>query len=449
MPDELQLPDGRILVLPDNMTLSQRTALQNKLSAQYPDLKTGRGMEQRAQQQAMAAVRRPLDQAQVQPQTQGEFNNRQDAAIQSRYNAERAKGNVPLSDMDVALMGLGGGGAIRTLATKGLKAAAVPIIRGTVGAVGGSAAGRYGGSEIGRMFGGPKGAERGAQVGSTIGGLAGGIYGGISGEAPAVEEAPFSKVSESPGVYRGPSQVALSQRMAAEADTAARKAVPVSESPGVYRGPSSVPPNVGKVSEAPGGYTGPASARAVMTPGTAAKESGYTPPVTRVPIRPTPQSPLTPEQVPGPDTPGRGNLLTPAARRGDPRAAQELMRRGRSIIYTPAEEYPGTRLEGTLSERLAAPPTIPTPEAAPAPTFTQRVAQGVSPTGVERRAQSRVPWIPPEPGQHAVEGPSSRYAAQHSADLADLTQQWSEANTPEEKAAIEATIRQMQQGRSQ
>jgi hypothetical protein len=86
----------------------------------------------------------------------------------------------------------------------------------------------------------------------------------------------------------------------------------------------------------------------------AAKEQnesqGYTPSVTRAPIRPEPPSPFTAESVPGPDTPGKGNLLTPAARRGDPRAGQELMRRGRQVLYVPPEEYPAPRERMSLAE---------------------------------------------------------------------------------------------------
>ena len=70
-------------------------------------------------------------------------------------------------------------------------------------------------------------------------------------------------------------------------------------------------------------------------PGSSAQESGYTPSITKVPITSQPSSPLTPESVPGPDTSGKGNLLTPLAKRGDARAAQELMRRGRGVLYVP------------------------------------------------------------------------------------------------------------------
>jgi hypothetical protein len=73
----------------------------------------------------------------------------------------------------------------------------------------------------------------------------------------------------------------------------------------------------------------------IPTIGSPQQESGYTPSVTRVPIRPEPSSPLTPESVPGPDTSGKGNLLSPLARQGDPRAAQELLRRGRRVLFVP------------------------------------------------------------------------------------------------------------------
>lgn len=79
--------------------------------------------------------------------------------------------------------------------------------------------------------------------------------------------------------------------------------------------------------------------------GSAAQEAGYEPPVMKIPIRSEPAYKLTPEQVPGPDTAGKGNLLTPLARRGDFRAGAELVRRGRSVISVPAEDYTGTAAE--------------------------------------------------------------------------------------------------------
>jgi hypothetical protein len=69
--------------------------------------------------------------------------------------------------------------------------------------------------------------------------------------------------------------------------------------------------------------------------GSPAQEFGWQPAPIQVPIRPEPSSPLTPAQIPGPDSSGLVNRLTPLAKRGDPRAAQEMVRRGRSVIYVP------------------------------------------------------------------------------------------------------------------
>jgi hypothetical protein len=89
------------------------------------------------------------------------------------------------------------------------------------------------------------------------------------------------------------------------------------------------------VSESPN-----AGAAPVGAPGSAMQEQGWQPATTRVPIRQTPQYDLTPQSVPGPDTSGKGNLLTPLAKRGDPRAAAELQRRGRTVIYLPDSDTP-------------------------------------------------------------------------------------------------------------
>jgi hypothetical protein len=186
------------------------------------------------------------------------------------------------------------------------------------------------------------------------------------------------------------------------------------------------------VSEAPGGYTGLASARGGMgVPGSPAQEAGYQPPLTKVPIRPEPPNPLTPEQVPGPDTAGKGNLLTPAARRGDPRAGQELMRRGRGVLYVPAEEYPGTRLSGTLQERITPPES---------PNLTQRTATlTAAPSG-------DIPQGSPTPyeGPNRRVGPDSYKGPERRAGLEDW--QSAIASTPPGQAtpgeALSQRIRQ-------
>lgn len=67
--------------------------------------------------------------------------------------------------------------------------------------------------------------------------------------------------------------------------------------------------------------------------GSVEKEAGYQPPVIHVPFRGGAEPNVTYEQVPGPDTAGKGNLLTPAARRGEAGAGNELVRRGRTVIH--------------------------------------------------------------------------------------------------------------------
>jgi hypothetical protein len=78
----------------------------------------------------------------------------------------------------------------------------------------------------------------------------------------------------------------------------------------------------------------------IGTVGSAAQEAGYEPPVMKIPEPKGPKV-IRAEQVPGPDTAGKGNLLTPAARRGEEGAGAELMGRGRSVLYT-VPEYEGT-----------------------------------------------------------------------------------------------------------
>src|SRR5262249_23768818 len=72
-------------------------------------------------------------------------------------------------------------------------------------------------------------------------------------------------------------------------------------------------------------------------PCSASQEAGWPPRTTLVPIRTQPPADINYPQVPGPDTSGRGNILTPLARKGDAEAAAELQRRGRSVLFVPDE----------------------------------------------------------------------------------------------------------------
>lgn len=139
------------------------------------------------------------------PANQSEFNAQQEAGYEHGQEREKAAGRYPMTDMEVAQLGLGGMGAGKMIASRGLKAAAGPLIRGTMGAIGGAAGGAYGGRELGRIIGHP---EEGAQIGATIGGVAGGagLGGHFFGEEPIPEPEVFP-VAKAPGPYRGPSSV--------------------------------------------------------------------------------------------------------------------------------------------------------------------------------------------------------------------------------------------------
>lgn len=130
-----------------------------------------------------------------------------------------------------------------------------------------------------------------------------------------------------------PAQLSLGRRVGertAATEATSSEAVPVSKSPANYRGPQ---------------RTG------IGVPGSPQQEAGYQAPVLKIPEPKGKQPKVTPEQVPGPDTAGKGNLLTPGAKRGVEGFGDEHVRRGRPVLYT-QEQYPGRRLEGTLADRL-------------------------------------------------------------------------------------------------
>lgn len=84
--------------------------------------------------------------------------------------------------------------------------------------------------------------------------------------------------------------------------------------------------------------------------GSAAQERGYEPPVLTVP-EPKLAKRMTPEQIPGPDTAGKGNLLTPLARSGEEGAGGELQRRGRKVLFTVPEDVNPPKMKMTFGEQ--------------------------------------------------------------------------------------------------
>jgi hypothetical protein len=191
----------------------------NSPTPQAPNPVTGQGMEQSAMQQAHSMFAPTEGQGYYDARgihvagPHGEKLSLLDKAGADQTAQEnRHSGYVhhalnsltPFTNASMVLAPASGIG--ESIASKGLgptiSAVAKPVIRTTLGAVGGSAAGGYGGRELGKIVGHP---EEGAQIGATAGGLVGGLFGGMNREPP--EPAPFSKVSTSSGPYRGPSSV--------------------------------------------------------------------------------------------------------------------------------------------------------------------------------------------------------------------------------------------------
>lgn len=289
-------------------------------------------------------------------------------------------------------------------------AAAMRVLGGgAVGAAGGAGIGGYGGGEITGIFSkNPKTRELGRRIGAGLGAIIGGWEGGR--RAMPQEAAPVDEVAQ-----------AVRARIANWIPTKIKPTPPV-DTPGGFGAPfpeapteeetlarriaegraSRLPTKIKPEARTPGlneAYED--KAQALMRRGKemdlvqrmAERDPNA---VAKVPIRSTPPSPLTPEQVPGPDTPGRGNMLSPAARRGDPRAGQELMRRGRQVLYVPAEEYPGTRLQGTLEERMGTPaPQPPSPPRAASEVY----GPGLTPEPTAYRVNPAMPGGNLRPGE--------------------------------------------------
>jgi len=294
MPRNVTLPDGRVLVIPDDATPDQLAALRNQLASKYADLKTGAGMDAAAVQQSRASLARG-----VQP------NYTMEAATAPKLGLESGLPSPAQDAQTASTMAKGAG--IGSLAGGGI-AAPLATLRALLGGVTGSWAGGHAGKYLA--------GESGEGIGKTVGGLAG-AGAGAAGM----------------NLMRGGSlwDLLSPQAVSTESEPAF---VPMSQSPNADE--------YAAIRAAQRASLRTQAAGAGV-PGSAVQEAGWQPAVTRVPIRPEPSSPLNAPQVPGPDSSGRGNILTPLARRGDPRAAAELTRRGRTVLYVPSDEYADPR----------------------------------------------------------------------------------------------------------
>jgi len=276
----IALPDGRVLVIPDSATPDELAALKQKLGAQYASLQTGEGMEQRAVQQSRSALASGVKPSYV------------EMGLSSPKYALEIGMSSPAVDAENARR-MNQGAAVGSL-LGGAIAAPVATARALLG----GAAGAYAGGHAGKYIAG----DTGETIGKTIGGLAGGVAGGAGMNVP-----------------RGS---LLDMLAPAATDATEAEVVPLAQGPNADRYAAVRTAQRAQLRREVAG---------IGFPGSAAQEGGWSPSVTRVPITSQPTSPLTPEQVAGPDTSGRGNLLTPLAKRSDVRAAQELIRHGRSV----------------------------------------------------------------------------------------------------------------------
>jgi len=201
--------------------------------------------------------------------------------------------------------------AAPALAT-GLVTATAPTLLGLGGGVLGGTAGSIGGRYLGEKVGAP-------ELGADVGGLAGSLFGGYAGSrTPGVVKNMLIDATGKPTPFA---------RLTLGSDRATALGELLDPEDAAYEQRAQDLMRRGREQAA--------LDRASLRPGSPQKEGGYQPALVQVPIRPEPNSPLTVQQVPGPDSPARANLLTPAAKRGDPRAAAELQRRGRSVLFVP------------------------------------------------------------------------------------------------------------------
>src|SRR5208283_1425634 len=202
MPQELQLPDGRTLVLPDNMTLDQRTALQNKLVSQYSDPKTGKGMMQRSQEQAKGITNRIIPENEAarrigMPARTGVPPNA------NATNFNKPPGELNAVDQEKRLNEYNPGGQLLTASQAPMLRYPVVLGRGVIG----SGIGAYGGGKLAdRMHLGP-GWKMGMQVGGGI--LGGGIGMGMGRNAiidPATGEPAITPTAIAKRMFRTPEE---------------------------------------------------------------------------------------------------------------------------------------------------------------------------------------------------------------------------------------------------
>lgn len=273
------LPDGSYVQIPDTATPDQLAAFKDKLRQKFPaqDITNPEEMTERGPGAPGAA---PM------PKVEG-HNPHIPLAAQEQApgaNVFQMKHVIPALETAATVAPL----VIPFAETGSLVNGAKLLGRGVVGSAIGATGGRYAGGAFG---------PTGQKIGETVGALGGGILGGMD-ELPMMPKA--LRPTPEPG---SPAAMSVATREAVREGSAAKL-------------PTRMP-----------------KAGGIGVVGSPEQEAGYQPPVLRVPA-PTGIKRVTPEQIPGPDTAGKGNILTPLAKAGEEGAGAELLRRGRKIIYT-------------------------------------------------------------------------------------------------------------------
>lgn len=313
MPNDqyVQLPDGSYVQIPANATPDQLNQFRAKLSARFPQRPSEQQQADALASPTMQQARSQAVPADLRPQSR---------AIQFSMGGMPQFADVPSDEKQsfeaAGQRGYQTGGKTGAAVTLGVPSAVLAPVSTALG-VGGSIVG----GSLARKGAEKLGADQDVQdlaegAGSFVGGTAGGALG--SGAKLAARNLLFSSQNR----FQPTRPVEMGVRwLSGMPESSEQQVMDESVRRAVLRA------QLLRDAKADAGLGAPV--------GSPQQETGWQPSPVQVPIRSEPTSPLTPQSVPGPDTAGKGNLLTPLAKQGDPRAAMELMRRGRPVLFTP------------------------------------------------------------------------------------------------------------------
>ena len=285
MPNDqyVQLPDGSFVQIPGNATPDQLNQFRAKLAARFPQ-------RQSEQQQADALAAPTMQQARSQavpselrPQTR---------ALQQSMGGAPQWVDVPSSDKssfeEAGQRGYQRGGAVASAVTMGIPSAVLAPVSTALAVGGGIAGGKLARAGAEKLGADSDVADLAEGAGGFVGGAAGGALG--SGAKLAARQLLFN--SQNRFVPMRPAELGV-RWLSGMPEASEQQVMEDSVRRAVLRA------SLLRDAKADAGLGAPV--------GSAQQEAGFTPAITKVPIRPEPTSPLTPQSVPGPDTAGKGN----------------------------------------------------------------------------------------------------------------------------------------------